>query len=233
MTTASGKVPRMHVLVIEDEHELNGTIVAYLNLSGFAASGVPSQAAAVAWLATHPCDMVVLDLGLPDGDGLSLARELASAERCGIVMMTARGQVEDRLEGYRAGAVQYLVKPVDLRELVAVLAAAGRQRPGTGDPPWTLDGLGWRLTTPGGRSVSLTRSELAVLEALADRPGQAVGRAVIFERLGIPPDRHDPRRMEILIRRLRRKVEAETGVAVPIETVHAVGYAFTARIRRQ
>lgn len=218
--------------MVEDEHELNATIVSYLNLSGFAASGVGSRSAADAWLGAHRCDLAVLDLGLPDGDGLDLARVLSDGDRCGVVLMTARGRLDDRLQGYQAGAVQYLVKPVDLRELVAVLGAVGRQRGQDAVAGWMLDALAWRLVAPGGRDVALTRSELAFLAALAERPGQAVGRAAIIERLGVPADSYDPRRMEIMVRRLRAKVDARTGGTLPVETVHAVGYAFTAPIRR-
>jgi DNA-binding response OmpR family regulator len=223
-------IPEPRVIVVEDEPDLNATTVSFLNLSGFVADGVRSATELKAWLMTHECDLAVLDLGLPDCTGLSLIQTLRAGRQCAIVLVTARGQLDDRLTGYATGADHYLVKPVDLRELVAVLnTLRGRLAP----PPaeWRLDPLGWQLTAPNGRPVRLTQSELAILKALMDHPGQPVTRLAIAEALDFRGINHDPRRLEILIRRLRKKISDETGIDAPIETAHGVGYAFTADIR--
>lgn len=223
-------VPKPRVVVVEDEPDLNATMVSFLNLSGFVADGVRSAAELEAWLRTHDCDLAVLDLGLPDRSGLSLVEALRDGGRCGVVMVTARGQLDDKLKAYATGADHYLIKPVDLRELVAVLSTL-RERLPPKALPWDLHALTWQITAPSGRSARLTKSELAVLTSLAASPGNSVPRAAIAEALGFHMADYDPRRMEIMIRRLRKKIAEETGLPAPIETVHGQGYAFTAAIR--
>lgn len=223
---SSGK-PR--VLVVEDEPDLRATIVSFLNLSGFVADGVGKLAECDAWFQTHDCDLVVLDLGLPDGNGLSVVRTLRERERCGILILTARGELEDRLGGYQVGADQYLVKPVDMRELVAVLTVLNDRLPPR-NLTWKLDALSWNLTAPSGRAIRLTQSEVVVLKALTQASGSLVSRAVLAEALGFQAVDYDPRRMEILIRRLRNKIKEQSGEDAPIGTVHGLGYAFTADV---
>ncbi len=218
------------VLVVEDEADLRATIVSFLNLSGFTADGAGGLAEFHAWLGSHDCDLMVIDLGLPDGSGLSLVEIARERARCGIVIVTARGELNDRLSGYALGADQYLVKPVDLRELVAILTAIHDRLPPR-EAPWTLDVLAWQLTPPNGRPVRLTQSEMAVLKSLAQTPGASVPRAALAESLGFPVVSYDPRRMEIMFRRLRKKIVEESGATAPIETVHGQGYAFTAAIQ--
>lgn len=218
------------VIVIEDDPDLNATIVSFLNLSGFAANGVRSGGELDAWLVSHDCQLAVVDLGLPDRSGLSIVEALRDNGRRGVVVVTARGQIASRLSGYAVGADSYLVKPVDMRELVAVLKALQARLP-TQHRNWELNPLGWQLTAPNGRSTRLTRSELSVVKAMAACPGQPVSRAALAEALGFRDADYDPRRLEILIRRLRRKITEEVGVEAPIETAHGVGYAFTAGIR--
>ena len=222
-------VSKPRVVVIEDESDLNSAIVSFLNLSDFAADGVRSAAELDAWLFSHDCDLAVVDIGLPDRSGLAITETLRGRSRCGIVIVTARGQVDDRLLGYSTGADYYLVKPIDMRELVAVLKAVHDRLP----PPrmeWQLNPLGWQLTAPNGCSVRLTRSELTVLKILVERPGSPVTRTVIGVALGYNGTDHDPRRLEIMIRRLRKKILDETNMDAPIETAHGIGYAFTSRI---
>lgn len=218
------------VVVIEDEPDLRSTMVSFLNLSGFVTDGVGSRAEFDAWMANHDCDLVVLDLGLPDADGITLAQSLREMGDYGIVVITARSGIDDRLEGYEVGADHYMVKPVDLREVVGVVRAVHARRPRIRDR-WVLDPVAWTLTAPSGVAVRLTRSELEILKPLAETPGEAVPRAALAEALGFRSADYDPRRMEIMVRRLRRKVGEATGLSLPVETVHAVGYAFTAPIQ--
>lgn len=218
------------VVVVEDDPDLNATMVSFLNLSGFAANGVRSGAELDAWLTSHDCQFAVVDLGLPDRSGLAIVEALLDKGRRGVVVVTARGQINNRLSGYAVGADSYLVKPVDMRELVAVLRAIQARLP-VQQKNWELNPLGWQLVAPNGRTARLTQSELAVIKAMAASPGRAVSRAVMAEALGFRDADYDPRRLEILIRRLRRKIMDETGADAPIETAHGVGYAFTAGVR--
>ena len=218
---------RPAVIVVEDEPDLNAAIVSFLRLSGFTADGVQNATQLDAWLATHDCDLVVLDLGLPDGAGLSMIENLRAKGKRGVVVVTARGQIEDKVSGYAMGADNYLVKPIDMPELVAVLMALYQRLPPR-IHSWQLDPLTWRLIAPDGQQVRLTNSEVAVMGVLAETPGQPASRAAIAQAMRLRPDDYDPRRLEILIRRLRRKILDSIGIDAPIETAHGIGYAFTA-----
>ncbi len=243
MRASSHRLPgaaETRVLVVEDEPSLQEAVVEYLRLEGHAAAGVGSLAAAREWLARQACDIVVLDLGLPDGDGLELLRAELAGRGLGVIITTARGDQPQRVAGVRAGADNYLVKPIDLEELASLIAnLARRLRPAAeradtpaapaGAPqPWTLSRLRWTLASPDGRTVKLTHSEAMVLSMVAQRPGQPVARADLVTALGHQPDYYDPRRMEVLVRRLRSKCASAFGVELPLDTVHGLGYAFTA-----
>lgn len=231
MSKQNGYVAR--VLVVEDEPDLCEAMVSYLNLEGFLTDGVGSTSAADAWLQTHPVDIVVLDVGLPDCDGISWLNQSEAIKGKGIVMATARHELQDRLRGLKAGADAYLVKPIDLEELQAIVRnVAGRIELCKTLPTtdWHLDALGWSLTAPDGSTIKLTRSETLLLNVLATQPGQTVSKDVLIGALGHRPDSYDPRRMEIMVRRLRNKVRTQTSVQFPLETDHGQGYAFAAQI---
>lgn len=231
--------PRPRALIIEDDLDLREPTVTFLNRDGIVADGVSDGAAFNAWLETHECDLFVVDLGLPDVDGLELVRDIVSRRRgtAGIIVLTARSAIEDKLEGYEAGIDAYLVKPVDLRELARQIRAIYRRLPGPAiaalarpeGQPWRLDRVGWNLTAPNGRTIALTASETAFLQALAESPGKPVARSVLVAAMGFDPKAYDLRRMEILVRRLRKKVRQESGETLPLETVHAVGFALIDR----
>jgi DNA-binding response OmpR family regulator len=236
-TSPPAAAPR--VLVIEDDIDLREPMVTFLNRDGIVADGVGGGAAFSAWAQTHDCDLFVVDLGLPDADGLDLVRDIV--DRCGgsagIIVLTARSAIEDKIEGYEAGIDCYLVKPVDLRELARQIRAVHRRLPGAAvtpsvpaeAPSWRLDPVGWTLTPPHGSVITLTAAETAFLRALAESPGKPVGRTVLIAAMGFDPRSYDLRRMEILVRRLRKKVMQQAGIALPLETVHALGFALVER----
>lgn len=219
------------VLVVEDEHDLLDATVTFLNLEGLVTDGVGSLAAADSWLRTHNVDMLVLDLGLQDGDGLHWLQHHASLRDKGVVITTARGHEHARIQGVRSGADVYLVKPVALEELSSLLHNLWRRLRGQLDQRWLLQPLGWLLQPPAGHPVRLTHSELLVLQRLAIQPGQAVSRQSLVEALGQDPEVYDYRRMEVLMRRLRNKVREASGMELPLETVHRLGYALITPIR--
>ena len=218
------------VLVVEDEPDLQEAMVDYLNLEGFAAAGVGSVTAAESWLATHQARVVVLDLGLPGEDGQAwLERTDALADK-GVVIVSARGALDDRLSGLNAGADGYLVKPVDMAEMTALVRNLAHRLGGPVHPAWRLDELTWTLVSPTGETVKLTASELRVMAALAEQAGEPVARETLTYRLGEHPEHYDHRRMEILVRRLRNKAGEAFAEALPLATVRGYGYAFTDRI---
>jgi DNA-binding response OmpR family regulator len=225
-----GTIPSPRVLVVEDEAEILESMVTFMNLEGIQAAGVPTLSAAKGWIATHPVDILVLDLGLPDGDGLQWIEEhRAGLSGKGIIICSARGQTEDRIEGARQGADLYLVKPVDLEELCLLIknlmSRLGEAK--TSSPQeWVLNKLSWTLQAPNGSQVELTRSEMMLLTELVSADGQAVSRDQIVRQLGHQPETYDWRRMEIMARRLRNKVSDTMGCELPLKTVHRFGYAF-------
>lgn len=222
--------PPGRVLVIEDEAALLEALVTYLNMEGFTADGVSSLHAASQWLRTHQLDVLVLDLGLPDGDGLKWLSEQAVMRHKGVIITTARGEDSQRIEGIRAGADIYLVKPIQLEELASLVNNLMRRIRTKHTPNWTLNRTHWSLQSPTGLKVKLTHSEAVLLHKMTHYPGQAVSRQDLVISLGHDPQVYDFRRLEILVRRLRNKTKEVLGTDLPLETVHKVGYAFTAPI---
>lgn len=218
------------ILVIEDESDLLDAVVSYLNLEGFTADGVSSLGAATNWMRTHQLDVVVLDLGLPDGDGLAWLSGNEQLKNKGVIVTTARGSPADRIEGARAGADNYLVKPVQLEELGSLLRNMLRRLQTETAQTWTLNQLNWTLQTPAGLRLKLTHSELLLLSRLAEQPGKTVARKDLVNLLGHDPDNYASRRMESLVRRLRNKAEEALNQKLPLETVYTQGYAFASPI---
>lgn len=224
---------RPRILIVEDEPDLCEAMVSYLELEGFQARGVCTAAAADAWLARQPVDIVILDVGLPDQDGISWIAQAGGTRDKGLIVTTARGALPDRIRGLAAGADAYLVKPVEFEELRLVVGnVANRLGRETRAPAacWTLDAIRWELVAENGTAIKLTRTETRLLARLATTPGEAVHRDELVRALGYMPASYDLRRMEILTRRLRNKVSTQGGVRLPLETVHGHGYAFTAHI---
>ncbi|WPL19541.1 TorCAD operon transcriptional regulatory protein TorR [Thiorhodovibrio winogradskyi] len=225
---------QIKLLVLEDEPDLCEAMVSFLQLEGFNVIGAGTALEAEAMLREQPVDLLIMDVGLPDQDGISWLSQLQDNRSLGLILTTARGELTDRIRGHSAGADAYLVKPVELEELRLIILNVAARLGCCGDAAkvsWQLNPIRWQLLTAKGQSVRLTRSETQVLEALARSPGKPLPREALVRALGHQPENYDPRRMEILIRRLRTKVSEQTDERLPLETVHGVGYAFTADIR--
>lgn len=227
------QTPVARVLVIEDEPDLLEAMVRFLQLEGLLAVGASSLRSAEQVLATHDFDLLVLDLGLPDGDGQVWLSHQTGLRDKGVIITTARGEATARISGVRAGADVYLVKPVQLEELTAVIHNLLRRLKPSAPRAWVLDVLSWSLLSPEGLAVKLTHSEQTLLTQLARAPGRSVSRHELTIALGHDPEHYDPRRMEILVRRLRNKTREALGYEFPLETAHRQGYAFTAPISIQ
>lgn len=221
----------LKILVVEDEPDLRDAMVSFLNLAGFVADGVGSTVAADLWMQTHEVDVIILDIGLPDRNGIDWLRQTGELKQKGLILATARGELEDRIIGLQAGADAYLVKPVALEEMVAVVRNVAARVRAASPRVWHLHPVHWQLDAPGGASMKLTRSETIVLQSLAANPGVTCSRDALIRNLGYEPQTYDPRRMEILVRRLRNKAREQLNEELPLETVHGQGYAFTAAIR--
>lgn len=222
----------VHILVVEDEPALQEAMVRYLNLSGFIADGVGTVAGAKSWMKTHRIDILVLDLGLADGDGLMLLQEFKLEDK-GLIITTARSEPSDRLIGLKAGADVYLIKPLILQELTAIILNLSRRLNIKPSKSWSLDTSCWLLESPDNQTVKLTMLEMAFLGCLATSPTELVLKDSLIIALGEDPVEYDPRRMEILVRRLRTKVKNSLACDVPIETVHGRGYVFAGLINKK
>jgi DNA-binding response OmpR family regulator len=223
--------PGARVLVIEDEPDLLDALVGYLNMEGMVAHGVRSLGDAQSWLLSHDFDLLLLDLGLPDGDGIAWLRNQTDLRDKGVIITTARGDALSRIGGVRAGADGYLVKPLLFEEVVSLIHNLMRRLGGSAQAVWRLDDTGWRLVAPDGRPLKLTHSEHALLQRLARSRGQPVSREDLAHCLGQNPEHYDFRRLEILVRRLRNKAKETLDITLPLETAHRHGYAFTANIQ--
>ncbi len=201
-------------------------LVAGLEPFGILAAGVGDGAALDAALEAHDPQILILDVGLPGEDGFSIARRMRRERpRLGIIMLTARHGLEDRIRGLDGGADLYFAKPVDLRELASAIASLLR-RLGAGRT-WRLEPHAARLHTPAGGAVDLTDLELRFLTPLLDRPGEVVEREHLFQALDQPDDIYAARRMETMVSRLRTKVlRLCPGEPLPVKARHGRGYAF-------
>jgi len=220
-------------LVIEDEDRLTGILQSKLGESGFTVDIAGSAEDATLALELINYDAAVLDLGLPDGDGLAV---LTAARRAGkalpILILTARDAVEDRVAGLNAGADDYLAKPFAMSELVARIKALLR-RPG-GVLGMTLEAGNVRLDTIGrelaigGIPVRLSRRELAILEQMMRRFGRIVPKAVLEEKLYGMDEEPDSNPIPVHVHHLRRQLEA-WDASLAIHTIRGVGYILADR----
>ncbi|WP_303787238.1 response regulator transcription factor [Azovibrio restrictus] len=222
-----------HIAVVEDHEALREMTMATLaDPPAWLVRGYGSAEALLGELERHPLDIVILDVNLPGASGFSLARTLRQvAPDVGILMLTVRGKVEDKLLGYDSGADLYLPKPVDGNELRAAVRALARRlqrqdappAPEAAAPAWGLSADGWTFMDGQGKPLPLTAQERTFLQYLTARLGEAVSRESIAVALGEDPYEYDYHRLEVLVSRLRRKA-LEQGVDLPLRAVRGVGY---------
>ncbi|MGV8856508.1 MAG: response regulator [Devosia sp.] len=224
----------MRILLVEDTQDVAGAIVASFGRRGDAVDHALTRAAADELLAVQRYEVIILDINLPDGDGLSL---LANQRRQGvtapILMLTARLEVDDRITALDRGADDYLCKPFDLRELearVRALARRSQRDPANGSVINYADlevDIAPQTVNLAGQPISLTRREFAVLEALLLNRGRVISKEQIFERM-FSFDEADVglNAVEIYVARLRKKLD---GGSVAINTLRGLGYQLFAK----
>lgn len=233
--------------LVEDEPVLREELAFQLQHNGFKVVAFADATGLYRHLATQPLAVVVLDIGLPGEDGISIAKLLRSHNPLmGLVFLTARSLRDDRLEGLAAGADAYLVKPVDIEELVLLLQRLLERHsytttalvaqsppvtaPKTGEESWKLQTHRAMLIAPNGTKVRLTLTELQCLTELASKKGKPCKHTELARAMGLMPDEWDRHRLEVIVSRLRAKVERSTGLAAPVGTVRGVGYAWDASV---
>ncbi len=222
----------MRLLLIEDDLELANGLVNSLAQSNYAADAVHTGQAAIDACEITPYELLILDLGLPDEDGISVLRRLrALGVMVPVLILTARDDLQDRIAGLDAGGDDYLPKPFALGELEARIRALLRRgtssSPSLGFGDVVLDPAS-RIATVRGSELRLTARELAVLELLLRRQGRIVSKQQIIESLYSWAGDINPSAIEVFVSRLRRKFE-DAGADVGIRVLRGLGY----RLERQ
>ncbi|MDH4555849.1 response regulator [Pseudomonas sp. BN417] len=225
----------MKLLVVEDEALLRHHLSTRLGEQGHVVDAVANAEEALYKVAEYNHDLAIVDLGLPGMGGLDLIRQLrAQGKSFPILVLTARGNWQDKVEGLAAGADDYVVKPFQFEELEARLNALLRRSSGFIQPtieagPLLLD-LNRKQAQMDGDALQLTAYEYRILEYLMRHHQQVVAKERLMEQLYPGDEERDPNVIEVLIGRLRRKLEGASGFK-PIETVRGQGYLFTERCR--
>lgn len=224
----------MRILLLEDDPDLRESLVEMLNQAGLVADGVSSIAGYRAWIRTHSCDVLIVDRNLPDGDGLDALTHFKRSTYGFAIVLSAYSEIEDRVSGFQADADLYLAKPFVFDELEAVLTSyQKRLQTVESSPTWILDPTTWILTSPFGRSVSLTRIQVALLSNFIERAGIPVTKKELIASVGGNPDYYDPKRLEAAMRRMKQKISKETGAQLPVDAIYGVGYSMKALLAKK
>ena len=234
-----------HIAVVDDENDITQLLANYLQSQGYRVTQVHSGDALLGLMPSDAPALVLLDLGLPGEDGFSIARQLREHWRCGLVIVTGRGDSVDKVVGLEVGADDYVTKPFDLRELLARVKAVLR-RIAPADTPaaaerrddvfrfagWQLDAGARRLLDAQERETTLTTGEFDLLCTFVRHPGRVLSRDFLLEqtrgRDGGPFDRT----IDVQVGRLRKKLEADVDDPQIIKSVRGAGYILVAPVTK-
>ena len=233
-----------HILVVDDYPMIREVLDYQLSREGFEVTVAADAEEMRKNAALRTPDLVILDLVLPDTDGLTLARELRGESDVGIIMLTGKGDTVDKVVGLEIGADDYITKPFQKRELLArvhTLLRRIKQNRDT-DPKddqhiiefngWRLNLLGHELRSPEGMPVYLTNYEFRLLTVLAERPNRALNREQILNLVDNRDLSPYDRSVDVLIGKLRRKIEENPKNPALIKTIRGIGYKFTVQTKR-
>ena len=217
----------MRILLVEDHPSLADAVADALRRAGYTVDHAASARSAVQMAQLADYMIVILDLGLPDGDGLELLPKLRKEGRVPVIVLTARDQLSDRLAGLDGGADDYLVKPIEMPELVARCRAVLRRPGERSSSIISIDSLQLdtvsRSVTVNGVPVVLGRREVSVLEHLMRAAGRVLNRRILEEAVYGFDDEFSPNALEASVSRLRRALDAAE-FPIPIVTVRGVGW---------
>ena len=221
---------QIKVIMVEDDDILLRNIAGCLLLDGFDVQTATTAAGLMERVETDRFDAAVVDIGLPDRSGFEVVRYLKKNTAMGIIVLTAKETINDKIKGYDAGADLYFVKPVDTRELTAALNNLVRRTGGVPVPTgkWAFNASERILISPEDQKIQLTTKELIFVHALTRARGQTVSRGILA---GLLEYSHDPiqanRAIDVLVARLRKKIRTCTHTPFPLVTIHAVGFRLT------
>lgn len=234
----------VRILIVDDDPDVRELVRYELESRGWEVTEAATAAAVAPALAAATPDLILLDLRLPDEDGLVLAARLRAVSRLPIIMLTGLGGDVDRIVGLEMGADDYVVKPFNPRELVARIKAVLR-RSGVAAVPvalsehdrrsfagWVIDLTARSLETPAGQAVALTNAEFLLLEAFVRAPRCVLSRDQLLERTRTDGGEVFDRTIDVLILRLRRKIEPNPRSPQLIRTERGAGYVLDAEVRR-
>jgi DNA-binding response OmpR family regulator len=228
-------VPAQTILVVDDEPSIREVVTLYLQRAGYRVIVAADGRTALHLLEKHAPDLVVLDLMLPQVDGLEITRQLRTRGETPIIMLTARRQETDRVLGLEMGADDYVVKPFSPRELVSRVRAVLRRTSGIASAQSEGRVLAFgdlridpqrRLVEVAGVEQSLTATEFDLLWALARHPRQVLNRDQLLDIVWGFDEYVDPSTVTVHVRRLREKIEVEPSSPRHVQTVWGVGYKF-------
>jgi two-component system OmpR family response regulator len=245
VSTAPLSTAALHIAVVDDEVDITDLLANYLRNQGYRVTALPSGKALLSLMPTDPPALVLLDLGLPGEDGFSIARQLREHWRCGLVIVTGRGDAIDKVVGLEVGADDYVTKPFDLRELLARIKAVLRRlappeapagAPAASAAPaapmqarlafadWRLDLDARRLTDAAGKEVALTSGEFDLLKTFVKHPGRVLSRDFLLEQTRGRESGPFDRTIDVQVGRLRRKLELDADNPQLIKSVRGAGY---------
>jgi two-component system OmpR family response regulator len=230
-----------HIAILDDEVDITVLLANYLQGHGYRVTQVHDGRSLLALMPNDPPALVLLDLGLPGEDGFSIARQLREHWRCGLVIVTGRGDSVDKVVGLEVGADDYVTKPFELRELVArVKAVLRRIAPSEAAAPepgahgrarntlrfagWALDMDARQLVNPQGQDVALTTGEFDLLCAFAKHPGRVLSRDFLLEQTRGREAGPFDRTVDVQVGRLRKKLGDDGDEPKIIKSVRSAGY---------
>lgn len=224
------------ILIIEDEPVTRKTLASYLDAQGYVVSEADSADSAESILREEAIDLLLVDINLPGKDGLQVTREQRAKSDIGIILVTGRDDDIDRIVGLELGADDYVCKPFNRRELLARIKNLLRRtqqyprtpRQNVRFSSFIFDAPTRRLQTTAGENVPLTRAEFEVLRLLIERAGEIASRDALMSRMTHRQYGTNPRTVDVIVRRLRAKLEEDPTDPAIITTVHGEGYMFTA-----
>ena len=217
------------ILIVEDEEDFSRALKEILTLEGFEVSTVESLAEYYDWVTSNQYDLRIIDRTLPDGDGIEIMRQPLKDDSKVSIFLTGMGKSDEKIRAHNLDADYYLVKPVDINELISIVRRSLRRVVSDSldkNSKWYLDCKSWTINKSHQKNINLTHKEMTFMKCFVGLEGLAVRRQTIIRALGFSPDAYDIRRLEAMVSRLRKKIEDSGFESFPLTTVYGVGYAF-------